>query len=311
MVTCWFDQLAKYLEDLKTANPNDGIELLPVEDPAKFKAQLKTFMATDQGIRLKKDTILGFNSTDDLIFMKVLSVSLGEPRDPAKLKEPWYDKWETFMDEYRLDAPKSMKVVEQTATIWWAWMESEKAFITTAFQGMAIASFFCFIILLIANRNIIQSIIAIVCVALVIVSVLFIEYSLGWEIGVSESLAMVILIGFSVDYVVHLSSDYMHSAYTSRHDKMKQAYEEMGISILSGCCTTFGSGAFLFGGVLVTFQKFAILITCTVAISFIISMVLFGAIMHAIGPEKGFGDIDCCLKKKTIKVNQIDKKTQE
>mgnify|MGYP000290954125 CR=1 FL=1 len=86
------------------------------------------------------------------------------------------------------------------------------------------------------------------CVAVVIVSVLAIEYALGWEIGVSESLAMVILIGFSVDYVVHLSVDYVHSRHVSRHDKMQQAYEEMGISILSGCLTTFGSGAFLFGG---------------------------------------------------------------
>ena len=64
---------------------------------------------------------------------------------------------------------------------------------------------------------------------------------------------MVILIGFSVDYVVHLSSDYTHSAHFSRHDKMQQSYEEMGISILSGCITTFGSGAFLFGGKMVTF----------------------------------------------------------
>ena len=92
-----------------------------------------------------------------------------------------------------------------------------------------------------------------ICVSVVIISVLSIEYHMGWEIGASESLAMVILIGFSVDYVVHLSSDFTHSAYASRNDKMKQAYEEMGISILSGCFTTFGSGAFLFGGTIVFF----------------------------------------------------------
>jgi protein dispatched 1 len=126
-------------------------------------------------------------------------------------------------------------------------------------------------------------------------------YGLGWEIGVSESLAMVILIGFSVDYVVHLSSDYVHSAHQSRHDKMQQSYREMGISILSGCVTTFGSGVFLFGGKLVTFNKFAIMITSTVTISFLVSMLLFGAIMHAIGPQDGFGDIDCCFKKSKAK----------
>ena len=113
---------------------------------------------------------------------------------------------------------------------------------------MAIASILCFLILLIATRNIVQAFISLLCVTLIIVSVLSIEYALGWEIGVSESLSMVILIGFSVDYVVHLSSDYVHSAHRSRHDKMKQSYEEMGISILSGCCTTFGSGIFLLGG---------------------------------------------------------------
>jgi predicted RND superfamily exporter protein len=31
---------------------------------------------------------------------------------------------------------------------------------------------------------------------------------------------MVILIGFSVDYVVHLSADYTHSAHQDRADKM-------------------------------------------------------------------------------------------
>ena len=107
---------------------------------------------------------------------------------------------------------------------------------------------------------------------------------------------MVILIGFSVDYVIHLSSDYIHSAHKKRHEKMKESYEEMGVSILSGCLTTFGSGAFLFGGKLVTFKKFAVLITSTVGISFIVSMFLFGSIMHIIGPQEGFGDINCCKK---------------
>jgi protein dispatched 1 len=81
---------------------------------------------------------------------------------------------------------------------------------------MGIASILCFIILIVATRNVIQAAISLLCVAVVIVSVLSIEYALGWEIGVSESLAMVILIGFSVDYVVHLSSDYVHSAKKRR-----------------------------------------------------------------------------------------------
>ena len=124
---------------------------------------------------------------------------------------------------------------------------------------------------------------------------------MGWEIGASESLSMVILIGFSVDYVVHLSSDYTHSAHSSRNDKMKQAFKEMGVSITSGCFTTFGSGAFLFGGEVVFFGKFAVIITSTVAISLLVAVFLFGSLMHLLGPERGCGDLGeamrCCRLK--------------
>jgi len=65
-----------------------------------------------------------------------------------------YLKWEEYMDEYRANAPESMKNVEQTAKIWWSWLPSERAFLTSAFQGMGIATILCFIILLIATRNI-------------------------------------------------------------------------------------------------------------------------------------------------------------
>lgn len=100
-----------------------------------------------------------------------------------------------------------------------------------------------------------------------------------------------VLIGFSVDYVVHLAADYTHSSKTSRNDKMKQAYKEMGVSIFSGSITTFGSGFFLFGGQVITFQKFAVLITSTITISFLVAMLFFGAVCHSIGPQNGFGDL--------------------
>ncbi len=123
-------------------------------------------------------------------------------------------------------------------------------------------------------------------------------YFQGWEIGISESISMVILIGFSVDYCVHLSADFMHSAHPERSNKMQQAYQEMGISIFSGAITTFGSGIFLFMGQIIMFKKFAVLITSTISISFLSSMILFGAIMHAMGPENGFGNINSLCRAK-------------
>ena len=69
----------------------------------------------------------------------------------------------------------------------------------------------------------------------------------------SESIAVVIMIGLAVDYVVHLAADYKHSIRSTRNQKIQQAYSEMGISILSGTITTLGCGMSLFGGKMITF----------------------------------------------------------
>jgi predicted RND superfamily exporter protein len=50
-------------------------------------------------------------------------------------------------------------------------------------------------------------------VIIVILSVVSIIVLKGWDLGVSESVAVVILIGLSVDYVIHLSTDYIHSTF--------------------------------------------------------------------------------------------------
>ena len=49
----------------------------------------------------------------------------------------------------------------------------------------------------------------------IVVSVVAIMTMRGWALGTTESISVVILIGFSVDYVIHLSADYMHSPYFS------------------------------------------------------------------------------------------------
>ena len=131
------------------------------------------------------------------------------------------------------------------------------------------------------------------------------------QLGVAESIALVILIGFSVDYIIHLSAHYIHSKYKTRGDKMRQSYREMGVSIFSGCITTFGCGSFLFGGNFVFFQKFAMIICTTVIIAFLTAVLTFGSICYVIGPQNGFGDIPClkndmgCCNKDKVKKEAV------
>lgn len=86
---------------------------------------------------------------------------------------------------------------------------------------MTAAIAFSFVILLIATGNILISVLAIVSVATVILSVVAIMVFQGWELGVSESVAVVIMIGLAVDYVVHLAADYKHSVKPTRGEKIQ------------------------------------------------------------------------------------------
>ena len=132
-------------------------------------------------------------------------------------------------------------------------MQSEEAFFEGVKQGVLISGGLAFLILLIATGNVLISIYAIISVAFIVFCVIAIMVLKGWELGVSESIAMVIIIGFSVDYVVHLAAHYVHCFEPGRYQRSTDSVSAMGISIFSGAMTTLGSGVFLFGGTIIFF----------------------------------------------------------
>jgi len=113
----------------------------------------------------------------------------------------------------------------------------------------------------------------------------------NWGFGVIEAIAVVMIIGFSVDYVVHLGNHYVECPFETRYLRMQESLTSIGISVLSGAITTIASGIFLFGAVILFFTKFAVLILSTILLSLYCSLVLFTSINHFIGPQKHFGDL--------------------
>ena len=185
--------------------------------------------------------------------MRIIASSVGKPRAPRSEKLPIYESWEETIAEFSDTAPKGLKKLFQNANIFWAWMNSEKAFYDGAIQGMIVSVTLAFLIILIATQNAIIAVYSIISVIFIVGSVTSVMVLMGWELGVPESVATVIVIGFSVDYVVHLAAHYVHSPLYEREAKATEAISDMGISIFSGAVTTLGSGIFLFFGTLVFF----------------------------------------------------------
>ena len=75
---------------------------------------------------------------------------------------------------------------------------------SNALTGMGISIAVAFAVLVLSTMNILVGSYATITIAGIVASVLATMQLLEWELGVTESVSSVILIGFSVDYVSEL-----------------------------------------------------------------------------------------------------------
>mmetsp|Transcript_18887 Transcript_18887/g.21142 ORF Transcript_18887/g.21142 Transcript_18887/m.21142 type:complete len:303 (-) Transcript_18887:312-1220(-) len=245
-VTCW-------LEDWYTYNTNS------FPNGATFYTQLNTYLSTINGQNAANNNEIGYlNNT--LKFTRIQATAVAQPFQGYEKTSPIYDKWEDLLKSYNKGAPVGINNAFETARFYWAYLATEKEFVNGAISGTLISMLFAFIILLISTLNIIMAIFATVSISCIVVSVIALMEILGWTLGTIESIAIVILIGFSVDYAVHLANHYVESVFEDRYRRMQDALSGIGISIISGAITTVGSGIFLFLATVVFFTKFAVLI---------------------------------------------------
>ena len=159
-------------------------------------------------------------------------------------------------------------------------------------RGLAICFPASFFVLLVATRNLITAFYAILTIAFIIVSVLgFCAAALGYALGVVETIAAVCVIGFSVDYTVHLAHMYHECPTTDRVESACFAALHMGGTVFGGAVTTVGSGLMLFGCVMTFFTKMGTIMCLTIFLSYIFSMFFFLPLLAVVGPEEGTGSI--------------------
>ena len=90
-----------------------------------------------------------------------------------------------------------------------AWSVTQVSLQANAVQGMLFTAGLAFLVLLLSTCNWLLSLYAMLGVVGVISSVFLVVNLLGWEFGIPEALALIVIIGFSVDYVLHIGTHYV------------------------------------------------------------------------------------------------------
>ena len=188
------------------------------------------------------------------------------------------------------------------------WMRSEIGLVRGFYQGMYIAFPVAFCVLLFATGNILIALYAILSVLFIVFGVLgFANYALHWDLGVAESIAGIIIIGFSVDYTVHLGHMYTDAekqlGYTDRKSKFEHSSREIAPTVVGGAITTAGAGCFMFLCQMLFFVKMAALIVSTIVLSYIYSLGFFMSMLLVIGPERDQGKVSVYVDWVKAKLN--------
>jgi hypothetical protein len=128
---------------------------------------------------------------------------------------------------------------------------------------------------------------SVLAIGYVLGSVTSMMVAAGWTLGFLEAVCFAILIGVSVDFVIHFSHAYVSMpGKVARDVRTKHALIDMGPSILAAAFTTIaGAGVMLFC-VITFFTKFAFVLFFAIVQATIGSFIFFLTLTDCIGPEE-------------------------
>jgi len=211
---------------------------------------------------------------------------------------------ENWVNTKQSTAPNGVNKAYFSALMFW-WYDTNTQMFKTAIGAAAIAIAAAAIVILISSRSIILTIFSVLSVAFVLSSVTASMASMGWTLGFLESICFAILIGVSVDFVIHFSHAYASiPGDVNRSERTKFALIHMGPSILAAAFTSLAGATIMLFTVITFFQKFAIVLFLTIVESTIGSFVFFLTLTDCIGPSNPTYAVDYIVNMISNKRNQ-------
>uniref|UniRef100_A0A7S0ZFC8 SSD domain-containing protein n=1 Tax=Timspurckia oligopyrenoides TaxID=708627 RepID=A0A7S0ZFC8_9RHOD len=294
---CWILDFVDYMSNIKVGTPG----LISYETEEQLVADVEEFLnyvnseGTQPYIRYRDSEQVGIvkdeNGTKRFAFFFFRFLTRHRDNSPAVIMNPVIEQWSEAISAFNEENPEGVNKAFSSGGFWWPFTITQVVLVDSCFQGLGLAIGIACIVLLLSTLNVIACFVSTFCIGGIVTSVLGSVYLFGWQLGLIETVAAVIVVGFSVDYVVHLANAYVESKHHTRFKRMRDSLTDMGVSVLFGAITTAGAGAFLFGPDLLFFPKFGALLMTTIAYSALWSLVFFCSIMHVIGPNDNFGNL--------------------
>ncbi|CAK9008135.1 Protein dispatched homolog 1 (Protein chameleon) [Durusdinium trenchii] len=206
------------------------------------------------------------------------------------------EAWDSFLEQMQQEEPATLGANSYyTDDFYFVWWRTQFLFVTNVAISISCSFLLAFTVSTIATRNYIVAAIASCSILLVVLYVCAAIVLFGFDLGSIESVVLTLVIGISVDYIIHVAVGYSDAQFDrkldSRAERVEHAMMTLGTSILAGAVSTFLATSFLLLTTIVFFSKFGKLTTFTIVMAALTALILFPAILAAVGPEKEQGTV--------------------
>ena len=209
---------------------------------------------------------------------------------PLSVTADLWDLWEAHITAEAATAPPGMTKFFHTSGSFNFW-DTNTSLRRAAYSAAIIAIGVAALVLLIGTGNVIITLYATFSIFGVPTCVGATIYGMGWKLGFLEAVCFAILIGLSVDFIIHFAHMYCHAPHEGRGDRTRHALRYMSVPVLSAGLTTFASSLLLFACKILFFNKFGVVLMLTIFYSLLITFYFFNGLNVAIGPNGTSGQI--------------------
>ncbi|CAK9113766.1 Protein dispatched homolog 1 (Mdispa) [Durusdinium trenchii] len=206
------------------------------------------------------------------------------------------EEWDKEVEEINQNAPVELGTTWHTSSLWLR-AEAERAIVNSTVLTMVVSAACGFLgALFFTHGDLLLSWMVVLNVMGVTISLAwFMVVFMGWAIGVLEILGLIVFVGYSITYSLHIAHKYQEHTLTAASAQLGSLYERrreavlyalncMSSSILGSAITTLGSSFFLFFCQLVIFVKLATVLSSVTFFACLFATVAFPAALLCIGP---------------------------
>ena len=247
---------------------------------------------------------------------------------PLDVLQADYASWEDFVYSRIASAPAGLRGGYLTAEAFW-WMDTIEAMQQGAYSAAGLTLLLAAVVILVGTGNVFIMVFSVVAIFIILSSVVAVVVAMGWTLGFLEGICFAILIGLSVDFVIHIGQGYVEAGKAgkagttekeeakadkedhrepgpgpgtfSRHERSKRALAMMGYPVLSAGVTTLTSAIVLFFCQIIFFNKFGTIVMLSMVFATVITFGLYLPMLDALGPEGNFGDVLALFRRVTAR----------